>query len=1412
MRRQKQNPTQVALLSKWLLDMGMLLFTLVIGLSGSALLYRAIATAESVQRHERLAAIGQSVVDSFDLDLTRVMEAVKGISLTVASRDKLLRSEFALYCNSVISDSPSLSFVEWQPVVPIASLPQFLAAARADGMPDFRLMEPVGNGMIPVRPRPEYVPVLYACPEKTGAIGIDMGFDPARMRSKLKARDSGRPVASETFTIIQAGAVVADTQAFAISAPVFRPDTQAAATISERRARLMGYVAGVVQLPDIFREAAFRADASRLDLLVFDQGPDTRKLIFSAKGDDSDLPTNLDGGFQAGPQDLQITVEVGTRPWDIVIHPRGAFFAREGLPRDQLALAAGSIATLLVTLALFATQLSRRRMAASRAATAAAEQALAEERQRLRNILDGTNAGTWEWNIQTGELRLNERWAAILGMTLAELAPIGIETWRKLSHPLDLQRSDQLLKQHFSGELDYFDCEMRLMHKANHWRWVLVRGRVFSSTRGGEPEWMAGTLMDISGSKDADAERKQVSEQLHTTLAIQAAIVNSSDDAIISKTPFGVITSWNPGAESMFGYTAEEAIDQPISLLVPASHMAEEQAVLERVRQGSTVEHFEAPRRCKDGTLLDVSITLSPIRDAAGAVIGVSAVKRSIAERKLRDAAMLDTQQLLAQAKEAAEATSRAKSDFLASMSHEIRTPMNGILGMLKLLQHTDLSPRQLDYAVKTQSAAESLLGIINDILDFSKVESGKMTLEIRNFPLERLLRDLSVLVSAGLGKKNVELLFAVDAALPSHIAGDALRLQQVLLNLISNAVKFTSQGEVIVALRALATTAEYTEIHFSVQDSGIGIAADKLKYIFEGFSQAEASTTRRFGGTGLGLAISQRLVAMMGGTLEVMSKQGVGSTFFFTLRFATGQRGEDEQDNSVFPPLPLHLTGKQIRALVVDDNDQAREALRQMCKSLHWHADTASSAADAIAILGESKDKPAKYDIVFMDWQMPIMDGLEATRTIRQRQPDDKVPIVILVTGQNRDLLMQALQKHPIALDGFLMKPVTASMLLEALVDTTTPEADIKRKASTPTKERLAGMHILVVEDNLLNQRVASELLTREGASVDVAGGGTEGVRRTLQASPPYDIVLMDIQMPDMDGYAATREIRRKPGMQTQKIIAMTANAMAADKAACLEAGMNDHISKPIDVDTMVNTLLRHAAATGDVAAPLPRTAPAASNTTENPAPVVQDDLGALQAALRRLANDEALFVNMAQLFIQNAQELPQTLQQCLEKGETTEAARLLHTLKGTAGIVGAQRLMDFAAQAEKRLRNKGPDEALADMTSEFSTLLQHSCHVLQDYIRQLQPEAADLVARELTTADCNDLIAALDTLLPLMQEHNMRAMSVFADLQGSYAAALGQQLVPLEQALNELDFGLAVERAEQLKVMLVGGGALMQ
>lgn len=995
----------------------------------------------------------------------------------------------------------------------------------------------------------------------------------------------------------------------------------------------------------------------------------------------------------------------------------------------------------------------------------------------LRNILDATQAGTWEWNVQTGAVTVNERWMGMLGYTQADLAPINIETWQSLCHPLDLTHAGELLNKHFAGEIDFYDCELRMRHKLGYWVWVLARGRLISRTPEGEPEWMAGTHLDIS-------ESKRLFQQLAD---IRTALDEHAQVSITDAN--GTITYANDKFCELSGYPRENLLGRTHRVVNSGYHPREFfEHLWATVTRGFTWKG-QIKNRCQDGSFYWVDTTISPILDSIGRPVQYIAIRYDITEQKLND------EKLLA-AKEEAEAASRAKSEFLANMSHEIRTPMNGILGMLKLLEYTDLNARQLDYAKKAQSATGALLGIINDILDFSKVEAGKLELDCHPFALGNVMRDLSVILSANMSSNKVEVFFSLDPAIPPVLIGDDLRLQQILLNLSSNALKFTDEGEVAVSIRVLKRDAERVGLEFSVQDTGIGIPADKLEAIFEGFHQAESSTSRRFGGTGLGLAISKRLLNLMGGDLQVESEFGRGSRFSFCIEL-----GIAANTTITVPALPMAMhESEPLHVLIVDDNAHAREVLTVLCTSLGWQVQSVDSGEAALALLPCAEPRP--FDIVFVDWFMGGIDGWDTTRRIRQLKLQGKPPIVIMLTTSGQELFAQKSKRERDLLDGYLIKPITSSMLHDAAFEALSIRSGHISKTEPEAAQRLAGLRILVVEDNPLNQQVAQGLLIQNGAVVEIAGGGNEGVTKAVSTHPPFDVVLMDLQMPDIDGLEATRQIRAHPDLVEMPIIAMTANAMESDREECLAVGMVDHVSKPVDVEELTTAILRH----------VKRARPVVTAELTRVEGEFLADID-VENAIKRLGGNRPFYDKVVASFCVDALVFMDDLKEDLKKNQLSDAIRSAHTFKGLAHTVGAVGLAHVLTDLENEFKRVQTVELSQAALTEpinrekLDALLPGLHEKLRATLHELSPHPASSslamteTIRVLKEAEKADLVAILLTLAELLQAHNMRSLMVYADIQARFGPALGvEKLKSLELAINQLDFGQAQKECQGL------------
>ena len=999
---------------------------------------------------------------------------------------------------------------------------------------------------------------------------------------------------------------------------------------------------------------------------------------------------------------------------------------------------------------------------------------------RWRTVLEATNQGVWDWDVRTSEVYFSPVWKSMLGYREEELQN-NFTTWKSLVHPDDLSQTQSDVDRHLAGKTAHYETTLRMRCKDGSYKWILARGQVVERDATNQPLRVIGTHTDVTEQRE---QRNRINR-------------------IAANIP-GVIYEYllRPDGSSAFPYSSVGMLD--IFGIEPEQVQKDATLVFERIHP----DDLERVRTSIQASAYDLTIWQSELRvlhpEKGEIWIGGRAMPQALDGGAVRwhghfhDMTHAKLQEMaLRQAKEAAEAASLAKSSFVANMSHEIRTPMNAVIGLLQLLEHTELTERQREYTHKAQGAAESLLAILKDILDFSKVEAGKMVVDNAPFRLDDTLRNLGVVLSSTLKNKEVEILFDLDPELPRVLLGDGPRLQQVLLNLAGNSIKFTERGEIVVALRLIEASPTHARIEFSVQDTGIGIPADVLPRLFSAFEQADASTTRRFGGTGLGLSISQRLVKLMGGNLTLESTLGQGTQCHFILDFGRDPQtiADEGHDSSHFSPSREHA----LRVLIVDDNDTARDAIASMAARFGWQIEAVDSGTAALERLRVARDAGRTFDVVLMDWVMPSMDGWEAVQHIRATYPDVSCPAILMVTAHGQALLSERLASAPDLLDGFLVKPLTPSMLFDAVADATSGNSS-QANHPDPSKirlaQRLAGFRLLVVEDNLLNQQVAQELLSQAGAYVQVANNGREGIDIFTKTQPPFDLVLMDIQMPVMDGYEATSVMRKEMGVTTP-IIAMTANAMDTDRAACLAAGMDDHVGKPIDLNSLINTILRHCPGThsgNGEPAPMIEAKQPSNHQQELPASPEGFDL---DAALLRLAGNRTLFASLLRRFANDQQGIMERTKRALLQGDRTAATLELHTLKGLAATLGAISLSKVAADMEIKVKAGTTREQEDIYLAKLDQELAEAVKFLTETADRLAPPVVN------ATADPDRARALLIELEQLLAQRNMRALHVFSELKKTVEASFEGELAALSEAMEKLDFEAARAKAAILLVL---------
>ncbi len=1313
------------------------------------------------QRHtERLA-------DQVALRVREVADGLNGARGLFSANSSVRRADFRAFfeARDLPREYPGVRGFAFTQRVLRADLDPFIAAARADDGSDFEVRN-IGS----LRQGDLYV-VQFAEPASHGAamVGVDLGSEPARRDALERALRSGEATLSAPLTLVRREST---TPGYLLALPVYRRGTDPV-TPGMRVNLLRGMLSAPIVVSDLLKGITDAAGGmAEFELLDPASSAASPQRVFDSTsdqtlglGESSAAPTTSRfeaTGTVAVPSRNLILHAHSTPQFDVLIDDRAPW----------LLFIAIALASALLTATL------RHQIGGRRRAEAAALR-MTTELEQLAAVVRHTSNSVLIADREMRIVWVNEGFTRLSGYTLEEAA--GKTPGELLSSP---SADPATLETLANGVAAGTRCSVEIENRAKDGRayWISTEVQPRRDAQGQLTGFME-IGSDITARRHAEAEVQRSS-------ALLRAAIDAIDEAFVLFDPNDRLVFCNDKYRQIYPGMAH--------LMVPGATFeeiirtgAERGEYLEAVGRADAwvAERLAAHRSC-DATLVQKLDTGRTLR---------------IVERKMPDGHIvgfrIDITELV-QATEAARAASQAKSQFLANMSHEIRTPMNAILGMLNLLQRTELNLRQADYANKAEGAARALLHLLNDILDFSKVEAGKMTLDPQPFRIDQLLRDLSVILSTYVGQKRVEVLFDVDPALSLRLVGDVTRLRQVLINLGGNAIKFTEQGTVLVSLTLLERDAAAVTLHIAVRDDGIGIAPENHARIFSGFTQAEASTTRRFGGTGLGLAISQRLVALMGGELRVDSAVGKGSCFHFSVKLPIATEVLEQPANSAAPVAPL-------RVLVVDDNPSAREALMRMGQSLGWQISVAESGERALEVWhAQAVDAP--FQAVFVDWQMPGLDGWQTSQRIRAFGLSGQTPVIVMVTAHGREMLAQRSPAEQASLDGFLVKPVTASMLSDALTEAWRGSGQPAPLATRVAAGRLAGVRLLLTEDNLNNQQVARELLEGEGAFVQIANNGQEAVQALAGAAPPFDAVLMDLQMPVMDGFTATRQIRSQLSLNLP-IVAMTANAMASDREACLAAGMNNHVGKPFDLDKLVRVLRKHTGREAqDGGAALSAIVPLLGAHPANTDALLSEALAQaataagvdVRAALGRLGGKSDVYRRMLQTFVKDLATMPELLRGFAEQADASALARLLHTLKGLAATLGATTLADAAAQGEKQLVTAPiPDTPSADITCTAQRAIEAviaarpGLEALLLTLQPAQPEArpAQGGMRSLEFPDRRAVMGALQAMVIQLENGDMSATDAIIDMRQRFGTVMAEELEPIDDAIGALDFARA-------------------
>jgi len=971
--------------------------------------------------------------------------------------------------------------------------------------------------------------------------------------------------------------------------------------------------------------------------------------------------------------------------------------------------------------------------------------------ERFHLAMKAASEGIWDWNIATDEVYYSPGYHTMLGFEIGELKS-SHSVWEELLHPADKMAAIAWAREAVENNEKNYSHEFRLRTRNGDYRYVRSIGSIVEVSADGKALRAIGSQTDIT-------EQKLAEEKLRASEAQFKAIVNAIPIAVFIMSGKGQIVMANPYA------LAEVELDLA---KIRKRHFldfcvaGEGEALLARLEDAGEVS--KAPMRFKvdDDKMIDGLLSIiSIVFNGRPAYLGlwVNLTERILMERELE------------QAKEAAEEANQFKSRFLANMSHEIRTPMNAIIGLCHLTLRTKLDNQQRDYLQKVQSASHTLLGVINDILDFSRIEAGRLYIEKVPFRLDEILANLSDLVIMRAEEKGLEILFDVSPDVPQGLIGDPTRITQVLINLSQNAIKFTEQGHVVVRITLEDNKDQYL---FEVCDTGIGIDADILPELFESFSQADTSTTRQYGGSGLGLAICKQLIELMGGHIGVDSRPGSGSRFYFTLPL-------DRQEEKSFPGME-RLAGK-VKAIVVDDNPVACDILADMLSSFRFSVktfDSAFAALDELTRVNSSSAGPY-YNLVLLDWKMPGMNGLEAVEQVRAMSNLKEMPALILITAHNHAEILR--QAENAQLDGLLLKPVSPSILFDAVAQALLHNTGVTPvvRSNDPRDMRLQG-DVLLVEDNAINRMVAREILESLGLLVTEAISGEAAL--DLLGKNTFDLVLMDIQMPGMDGYETTGCIRKNDEWKNLPVVAMTAHAMAGDRQRCLDAGMNEHIPKPIDPFQVYQLLSRWLAVDGESLACHDKHNGALSEAAELPG-------FDLAWGLNRVGGKQSLYTRLMRNFLQDHHQNLDELKSLLQDGEIKKASRLIHTLRGVAANLGARELEALSAQLEQDILAGSLDYQSSTFRQTESVFEKVMCG-LRKWVKSLPNDKGN----DSVLAAHHDKETLLAKFEEFLSQGDPQAQDLLEQLSLELADRIGEHRVnEVRQLVNDYEFSRAYE-----------------
>lgn len=1282
-------------------------------------------------RFETLTKQGTLLVE---LRMNAYREALYAGAGLFAASENVNRAEWHdfIHALNIEKSFPGVQGLGYSEIVAPEEKENHIARIKAEGFPDYKI-KPEGQ-------RDLYTAIIYLEPFKERnlkAFGFDMYSEKTRKEAMSRAIQSGDSALSGKVRLVQENKK--DEQSgFLMYVPVYHrgmPITNP----NERIAAIQGFVYAPFRSKDLMR-GVLAGRYKDIALQIYDGEKIERKnLLYGEEFND------IDNSLAT-----QVKLTIDGKIWTLYFTPRAGFLKETEGYVEWLILLIGLLITVAVskTIETYLKTTENAQILAEKMT-----RALSIEKGRLSNIIRGTNVGTWEWNIQTGETVFNEEWAKMLGYTLEELSPVSIETWGEFAHPDDILKSEELLEKHFSGELEYYEYESRMKHKDGHWIWVLDRGQVSSWTTDKKPLWMAGTHQDITKQKNLNDEIVKEKHFVSTVIENANAII-----AIIDAT--GTMIRLNHYGQEFTGYTQEELASEPFfwKRLLPIEKQDKVLSIIENAKQGNIIKSFQNEwiSSTQEQRFFEWSNTL--VNNEDGSMDYLVTIGIDITTNK-------ELEKSLIEAKVKADEANDTKSSFLANMSHEIRTPMNAIIGLSQLMLDEQLTPRAKDYTHKIYSSSKMLLGIINDILDYSKIEANRLELEYTSFHLEDVLTQLKLFFTQGAINQGNELYFYLKKDLPDLIIGDELRLAQVLSNLLSNAMKFTDNGTVILTMSLKEIYDNRAVISFSLSDTGIGMSEDETDKLFQPFVQADSSTTRKYGGTGLGLVISQKMVRAMGGELCVQSTKGQGTTFSFDIDVVV------KSWNHEYPIIEEN----HCRILVVDDQEISRIVLCEMIENFGCMADQASSAQEALNMILQADGNGNGYSVVLMDWWMPEMNGKEAIQKLHLMEQEGvlktKIPLILMISAHS----IEEIYADDVVIEVVLPKPVTSSALFDALIDAKTGTFTTVKEYESPVFPDLSGIKILLVEDNEINQEVASMMLEKVGIKAQIANDGKEAVEIFMANPKHFDLILMDLQMPVMGGYEATTIIRQQDN--EIPIIALTAAAMVEDKEKALAAGMNDHLGKPIDRDDLYKMIAKWC-----------NIFVIKHDTSQESQSVEGNTILDLPFALNMVNGNQEILERLLTKFLSQLDGEFVDVADRVERNDPS-AASMIHAIKGVSGNLGARELCTQCTLIDQILNNA--QEITPNETQKLRTDIENIKHHIGIALQAAKPTVSSAVQLE------NDDLAKL-----VSQIHNdlitgnkvgiQRQQSLYDNLKSSIDSV---ELDAWKNAMEDLEYDKAAE-----------------